>query len=198
MVRRKWLGAMLAVLVLLSLIFSGSLPLVSRSAGEQNPPADSPPTDGAAPDRWREIVGGWKAEAKHDPADNSFCYVCHLNYEEEKLVKKHVKAGVGCETCHGISDKHSEDEDGVTPPDIMFAAPRVRSFCLECHPQEKLLDVEDHADVFRPEAETSPDKVCTECHAKQHRLAVRTRKWDKVTGKLIWDDGVRMMTEKPE
>ena len=35
--------------------------------------------------------------------------------------------------------------------------------------------------------------VCTECHGENHRMEVRTRKWDKKTRKLISDDGVRMM-----
>ena len=34
--------------------------------------------------------------------------------------------------------------------------------------------------------------ICTDCHG-QHRMKVRTRVWDKETGKLIKDDGVRMM-----
>ncbi len=38
--------------------------------------------------------------------------------------------------------------------------------------------------------------VCTDCHG-EHRLKVRTRRWDKETGKLVSDDGVRMMEENP-
>ena len=40
--------------------------------------------------------------------------------------------------------------------------------------------------------------VITQCHGK-HQIKVRTRVWDKGTGKLISDDGVRMMQpRKPE
>ena len=43
-------------------------------------------------------------------------------------------------------------------------------------------------------AETDPVKACcTGCHG-EHRLSHRTRKWDKTTGELIKDDGVRMTT----
>ena len=36
---------------------------------------------------------------------------------------------------------------------------------------------------------------CTDCHG-MHRMAHRTRRWDKITRKLIKDDGVRMMEER--
>ena len=132
-----------------------------------------------------------------EPADNSYCLVCHLNYEHEKLVKQHIKPGVSCAKCHGDSEKHSGDEDGLTPPDRMFASSEIDAFCMTCHPKEKVLEkdkqkkTEYHKEVFDPKAEEH--LVCTECHGENHRMAVRTRKWDKKTRKLISDDGVRMM-----
>src|SRR5210317_850577 len=85
------------------------------------------------PPRWHDNIKEWKAIDDPETADNSFCYVCHLNYDEEELTEIHLPYGVGCETCHGISDKHSEDEDSVTPPDVMFPKKHVSSFCAECH-----------------------------------------------------------------
>ena len=140
---------------------------------------------------WEKAIAAWKAQKVSEPADNSYCDVCHLNYQEEKLAKTHKRAGVGCETCHGISDKHSEDEDNVIRPDIMYAKAQVMPFCMGCHKKEKLLKEDEHEDLFSNSA--APKDTCTDCHGEKHRLKVRTRRWNKETGKLIWSDGVRMM-----
>jgi hypothetical protein len=112
-------------------------------------------------------------------ADNSRCHVCHINYEDEKLAVTHARAGIGCEQCHGASDAHCSDEDNITPPDIMYPADKVNSFCKGCHPKAQL---------------GGGKKYCTDCHG-EHRLNHRTRRWDKSTGQLIEDDKVRMLTE---
>lgn len=124
------------------------------------------------------------------PADNSYCLVCHANYKNEDLARTHQQAGIGCAKCHGESDRHSADEDGLTPPEIMFASDKINPACIKCHPLEKLAQAPEHAPIL--EKKPAKLKTCTECHGK-HRLAVRTRQWDKNTGKLISDDGVRMM-----
>lgn len=127
-----------------------------------------------------------------EPADNSYCYVCHAPYEHEEMTKEHQPVGVGCETCHGVSEKHSGDEDGLTPPDIMFPREKIAASCLaKCHKKEDLVASGNHDEVFVAVKKTN--KTCTECHAEKHRLKVRTRIWDKATGKLLSDDGVRMM-----
>lgn len=143
-------------------------------------------------------AAGTLADAKAvEPADNSYCLVCHLNYENEKLTKSHRLLGVGCVACHGESEKHSGDEDGLTPPDKMISHSDVDAFCMKCHPKEKVLEkdrfkkTEYHKEVFDLDAEEH--LLCTECHGEKHRMAVRTRKWDKTTRKLLSDDGVRMM-----
>jgi hypothetical protein len=145
---------------------------------------------------WHENLSEWKALDDPETADNSFCYVCHLNYEEEELTQTHLPMGVGCETCHGISDKHSEDEDSVIPPDVMFPKEQIVRFCGECHAKEDLLGQEEHDELFAQGNKSK--KTCADCHAADHRLKVRTRKWNKRTGKLVWDDGVRMMEEAPK
>jgi hypothetical protein len=134
-----------------------------------------------------------KEEEEIEPADNSYCIVCHLNYEAEKLTRKHQIAGVGCAKCHGDSEKHSGDEDGLTAPDVIFAHEDVDKFCMTCHPKEKIIKNENHKDVFDPKIAKDEHLVCTECHAENHKMAVRTRKWDKKTRKLLSDDGIRMM-----
>jgi len=127
-------------------------------------------------------------------ADNSRCYVCHVNYESEALTLVHARADVGCQDCHGASDAHCSDEDNITPPDTMFAEDKIKSFCMGCHTKEKI-DIAVHASVM---AETDPKNArCTACHG-EHRLAHRTRRWDKLTRELIKDDGVRMTEEMLE
>jgi len=128
---------------------------------------------------------------RREPADNSFCYVCHVNFKKEALAQTHQSVGVGCEKCHGSSDAHSSDEDGLTPPEKMYARQRINPYCMTCHSKTKLAKVSEHKSML---AGTSK-KVCTDCHGK-HKLKVRTRIWDKSTGKLISDDGVRMMYDK--
>lgn len=144
---------------------------------------------------WKKLVAAWHAQKNPEPADNSYCYVCHLSYQQEELAKVHQPKGVGCETCHGISDKHSEDEDNLTPPEAMYSRKSIFAFCLSCHPKEKLAKVEDHEEILATPPKTSD--TCTECHGNEHRMKVRTRKWDKDTGKVLWYDGVRMMQKRP-
>jgi hypothetical protein len=132
------------------------------------------------------------AKTPVEPADNSYCFACHANYEQEKLAHTHQLAGVGCEKCHGLSDKHSGDEDNITPPDKMFPKEDINRFCLTCHEEGKLRKSSDHKEWMQ---ELAGEETCNECHGKTHRLKVRTRIWDKRTRKLIKDDGVRMMSQ---
>ena len=125
-------------------------------------------------------------------ADNSRCHVCHMNYEDEVLALVHARADIGCEQCHGASDAHCSDEDNITPPDTMYAQEKINPSCMACHPREKI-DIAVHkavlADIIAKKA------ICTHCHGS-HRLAHRTRRWDQMTGELISDDKVRMMTDE--
>ena len=125
-------------------------------------------------------------------ADNSRCYVCHMNYEDEVLTFVHARGDIGCEQCHGSSDAHCSDEDNITPPDIMYPAAKIDSFCMSCHPEGKI-DIPVHksvlADIGKEEG------YCTEWHG-EHRLGYRTRKWHKTTGELLEDDKVRMLTDE--
>ena len=126
------------------------------------------------------------------PADNSFCYVCHLNFKADTLAERHKVAGVGCMYCHGNSDDHSADEDGLTPPEVMFRPDKINPACMTCHNGHRRKYRSAPAVVLK----SAPATPCTGCHG-DHRLAVRTRRWDKTTGKLIYDDGVRMIDHVP-
>jgi hypothetical protein len=107
-------------------------------------------------------------------ASNDRCLVCHVNYKTEELAAKHLKQDVGCEQCHGASNAHCSDEDNLTAPEKMYPRSKIAAACAECHPKHK--ESAANADMKA--------KVCTDCHGK-HRLAVRTRVWDKETGKLV-------------
>lgn len=147
----------------------------------------------SSPERTVPAIGSAAgSEQPPQAADNFYCFVCHMNYDGEELALNHELAGVGCATCHGVSDRHSADEDGITPPEKMFSRDEVDAYCMTCHAEADIKDSASHKPVFGQAVEK--ERLCTDCHGK-HRLAVRTRRWDKETGKLISDDGVRMMYE---
>jgi hypothetical protein len=136
-----------------------------------------------------------------EPADNSYCLACHVNFKREDLAAKHRVAGIGCARCHGESDKHSADENNITPPDVMYAAEKVNASCARCHMAGALIAASKrnpramHGAVLQGKGRPyKPEPTCTSCHGS-HRVAARTRRWDKTTGKLIEDDGVRMLKE---
>ena len=109
-------------------------------------------------------------------ADNSRCFVCHINYMEEDIAVVHAGANIGCAGCHGESDEHIADESWAsggngTAPDTMFPKPKIVPFCMSCHPKDKI-DTVQHRPLFA----NMERMVCTDCHG-QHRLAVRKCKW---------------------
>lgn len=130
------------------------------------------------------------AEPKKKPtgpvADNSACFVCHTNYQEESLASVHALEDVGCVRCHGASLAHRNDENNTTPPDKMYPAEAIDPACVECH------DTHDAParKVLARWKERCPEKtdfsrvVCTDCHG-EHRLKLRTVRWDKKSGKLL-------------
>ena len=122
---------------------------------------------------------------------NARCHVCHMNYAKEKLAVTHARAKVSCEKCHGHCNEHCSDEDNVTPPTVLFARSKIVPACMVCHAVKALAKVDKHRPFLAGKAPAAK-KVCTDCHGN-HRLKVRTRRWDKLTGTLISDDGVRMI-----
>ncbi|MCF7668862.1 MAG: cytochrome c3 family protein [Verrucomicrobia bacterium] len=125
--------------------------------------------------------------ALDEPADNSRCHVCHLNYGFDDLAVKHAKEGIGCIQCHGESSSHSSDENNVTPPDKMYPRRSITKFCLKCHESASLPEIHEPLlpGACNDMCDTNQKKqYCTDCHGS-HRLEVRTRNWDKKTGKLL-------------
>lgn len=129
---------------------------------------------------------GGPGETKPTMADNSPCLVCHANFEEEPLSRRHARAGVGCVKCHGESLDHRSDENNTTPPDRMFPRSEIDRACRECHPTHNVpakLVVATYLERCREI--TNPEKlVCTDCHGK-HRMNYRSIFWDKRTGRLL-------------
>jgi len=110
-------------------------------------------------------------------ADNSRCFVCHINYMQEDIAVIHARQDMGCAHCHGESDEHIADESWAsggngTPPDIMYPLPKINPFCMGCHPADKLR-LEQHKPLF---ADSAKKKYCTDCHG-DHRLVNRKCKW---------------------
>lgn len=115
--------------------------------------------------------------ADADMADNSRCFVCHINYAQEKIAVTHAKQGMGCNHCHGESDEHIADESWAsggngTAPDKIYTKDQVDPFCLGCHSKDKLPE-EPHKPVF---ADPNSKKHCTDCHG-EHLLKERKTKW---------------------
>ena len=135
-----------------------------------------------APGRSQEKNGKVTKTSSGNPdpvADNSRCYVCHLNYEDEALAVVHAQGNVGCVECHGESDAHCGDENNVIPPDIMYPKETINLSCLKCH--ERITNDEEHKPIL---AGTGKEEFCTDCHG-EHRLAYRTQRWDRKTGELV-------------
>lgn len=136
--------------------------------------ADSKPAAPAPPLLEDEPDSGARSESA---ADNSRCFVCHVNYTQEKIAVTHAKAGIGCAKCHGPSDGHIADESWAsggngTAPDLMYPRDKINPSCLACHAKEKI-DTPEHQAVF---ADPPGMKVCTDCHGS-HRLPQRRCKW---------------------
>ena len=166
----KYLGICLTVFVFVAIVFEFSACRKTAERAVEEEPLLL--LDEVEP----SVVGG----AGGPVADNSRCYVCHINFDGEELTAMHARRDVGCEDCHGASDKHCSDEDNITPPDKMFAKDAINSFCKSCHPDAKL---------------GGDKKYCVECHGK-HVMEHRTRRWNKKTGELLEDDRVRMLTDE--
>jgi hypothetical protein len=122
------------------------------------------------------------AKAGQKVARNDSCFVCHVNYKSESLATNHAAHGVGCVSCHGLSEAHRNDENNITPPDVMFPLATLDAACQKCHashnvPARKVIARFQErcaglSDPGRP--------VCTDCHG-EHRLAQRTVRWDRQT-----------------
>ncbi len=110
-------------------------------------------------------------------ADNSRCFVCHINYMEEDIAVIHARAEIGCAGCHGESDEHIADESWAsggngTAPEVMFPKPKINPFCMGCHARDKI-DTDEH----KPLLANFEKMVCTDCHGNHRITTPRKCKW---------------------
>lgn len=120
-------------------------------------------------------------------ADNAACFVCHANYKQEALTLKHAAQGLACTACHGASEAHRNDENNITPPDVMFPLATLDGACRKCHATHDAparAVVARFRDRVEGRGEALEGLVCTSCHG-EHRLDHRTVRWDRATGKLL-------------
>jgi len=95
---------------------------------------------------------------------NAACYVCHTTFVHEELSKVHLVAKVDCIKCHGLSDKHANDENvGATKPDIVFKRGQIDAMCVECHDKHDA-DAKKVVARFIERKLHGTAVVCTECH----------------------------------
>ena len=171
---------------------------LSRSRGDPSDKAAGPPRatapskppplelDDAEPLRLDPTPRPASTATSKPIADNSSCLVCHANFRKEGLAATHASNAVSCAACHGPSVAHRNDEANVIPPDRMFPVESIDASCARCHEGH---DVEPRAVVKRFLERSAKQNdlkslVCTSCHG-EHRMAVRTVRWDRKTGKLV-------------
>jgi len=119
-------------------------------------------------------------------ADTVACLVCHANFKTESLAQGHAKAKMGCVDCHGKSYAHRNDENNTTPPEKMYAQDQIDNACRQCHPSHDVPAAKVVVLALQRGLSQTDLKaiLCTDCHG-HHRLAQRTVRWDKKTGKLL-------------
>jgi hypothetical protein len=178
------------------LILSGLLLVLAASCSfdkeHEQPAVEEKPIEHAPVAEQAEHEHQSEYESQGGFIANPFCYACHADFEDEKLVARHEKAGVGCERCHGESERHRSDEANITPPEIMYPRSRIIPTCMMCHPRETIKHVLEHKailegaeTIFDEEKPQGPGKVCTDCHAENHKMNVRITRWNKATGEVL-------------
>jgi len=178
--------AKVSVVILIGLLVSGLLLFAASRSFEEKPP------DNAVVEQQTKKVSVEKQSEPPFFVANPYCLACHVDFEAEELVVDHMVVGVGCERCHGESERHRSDEENATAPEIMYPRAKIRPMCMICHPRADIEHVNEH-EVFLAGAETifdevmpeGPDEVCTDCHAEGHRMNVRSVRWDKATGIML-------------
>jgi len=195
-----WFGAAAAFLLTFLIVLGVASGRPQQAGGEskdkpagksapsvQPAPSQPPPLElDEEPLRLDSLEKPGSLAAAKKTADNGACLVCHANFRKESLAATHASNSVSCSSCHGPSNAHRNDEANVIPPDHMFAAESIDSSCARCHAGH---DVEPRAVVqrFLEKSSNQTDMkslVCTSCHG-EHRMAVRTVRWDRKTGKLV-------------
>jgi hypothetical protein len=150
------------------LVLSVALASVHRSrAGEAPRPPVAPP----APVIDIEQLG-----------QNAACYVCHTTFVKEELAKVHLANKVTCVQCHGLSEKHANDENiGATKPDMLYPRAAVDGSCQKCHEDHDVPAQRVVARFLERKLPTDRAVICTECHGthKIDRAAAKPNAADR-------------------
>ena len=123
----------------------------------QDAPAETTPSDEPPPEL--------------DPLGmNGACYVCHIPFVKEELAKVHLAEGISCAQCHGLSDKHANDENvGATKPDITFRRDQVDAGCEKCHTTHDAPATQVLARFGERKLSLQTSVICTDCHG-HHKI----------------------------
>lgn len=115
-------------------------------------PADKPPAA--------------ESESAEDPlGPNGACYVCHMTFVKEELAKTHLTHKIACVKCHGLSEKHANDENiGATKPDITYRRTAVDASCQKCHEGHNASARKVVARFVERKLSPQKESVCTDCH----------------------------------
>jgi hypothetical protein len=154
------LRTLLAAALLAAWSVSWSLPAgLLRPAHSQDPPGSPAAHAPAAADTKEE-------PPELDPLSaNGACYICHMTFVKEDLAKVHLAAKISCADCHGLSDKHANDEDiGATKPDIVYPRDKVDASCLKCHEEHDAPAAQVVARFLERKLPLQTAAICTECH----------------------------------
>jgi formate-dependent nitrite reductase cytochrome c552 subunit len=88
-----------------------------------------------------------------------------MTFVKEELVKTHLKEKIGCIDCHGLSEKHANDENiGATKPDITFKRPQVDANCAKCHQGHNAPAKAVIARFCERRLSAASPPICTDCH----------------------------------
>ena len=179
---------------LVGFVMSSLLLILAANCSFERAPIDKPPGEKTeeVPIEQQATAEPVAEQAEHEFfVANPFCAACHYGFDEEELALNHELAGIGCERCHGESERHRSDEDNITPPEIMYPKAKINPTCMMCHPRGEINHVSDHKPLLAGaktifDSEAAGRKIyCTGCHAKRHRINVRTIRWNKATGELL-------------
>ena len=95
--------------------------------------------------------------------ENTACFVCHGNYRTEFIVNSHAQANMSCFNCHGESSAHQNDENNITPPEILYASDKIDPFCKGCHTTHKISPGKIIANYLNKQSEKK-NTSCEGCH----------------------------------
>ncbi|MHC4626792.1 MAG: multiheme c-type cytochrome, partial [Planctomycetota bacterium] len=131
------------VLAVVGFVASGLLVLAASCAfeGRTSGEAAFESEDGQVDESTTGTPAAGKEVAEKTFTANEFCAACHYAFGEEELAANHEKAGIGCERCHGESERHRSDEDNITPPEIMYPKNKIMPTCMMCHPRHEIEQV---------------------------------------------------------